>query len=165
MIKIVPVSSQEEIRLCERFQWRQPGQGGFSTEQPGVLMDERAEERSLDWKSSTAEVSLHRLGTGCCMWMDVGADYFAPVPSVSKACAQSQLIYIYILVDSSRDHSDFELFMALNSNVVKCCLFATCTGSGGTDRCGVDCRSYMNVISLHKELCVVSGWQLEESRW
>lgn len=73
--------------------------------------------------------------------------------------------YIYILVDSSRDHSDFELFMALNSNVVKCCLFATCTGSGGTDRCGVDCRSYMNVISLHKELCVVSGWQLEESRW
>lgn len=53
-----------------------------------MLMDERAEERSLDWKSSTAEVSLHRLGAGCCMWMDVGADSFAPVPSVSKACAQ-----------------------------------------------------------------------------
>lgn len=30
---------------------------------------------------------------------------------------------------------------------------------------GLTAGSYMNVISLHKELCVVSGWQLEESRW
>ena len=59
-----------------------------------MLMDERAEERSLDWKSSTAEVSLHRRRAGCCMWMDVGADSFAPVPSVSKTCAQRCLIYI-----------------------------------------------------------------------
>lgn len=122
--------------------------------------------RSGPWIGSPAQQRCPCTGLGlgaACGWMWVLI--ILPLSPLLVKPAHRVSSYIYILVDSSRDHSDFELFMALNSNVVKCCLFATCTGSGGTDRCGVDCRSYMNVISLHKELCVVSGWQLEESRW